>query len=379
MFPIYQARKKILNLENTQYFRPEHRKAWIELIDEIIDFALMAFIISYLFSIIEGWSLLNSIYYYFTSASTVGYGDMSPQTIAGKTLFVFGIVFYSIFKITIVAEKFIKAKSYKNQLKNLGRLFMEQKEHIVLFFNAETLSHNKYLWLNIFVKEHLKRPKFKGKNIILVNNNESYEENVILAMKKHISHKNVELINADIYEENIMEKLHIEKASQVYILSNDPKKLESDSIVYDTIQRVRGAGYQGHISCEMIDDKLRKRFEHCEQTSVIRPTRSYPEMIISTAVSPHSEFFIEEVLSHGGDTIEYFSLNNVEIEWCELVYSLSKNDIGTAISYRGTDGSFDNNPNGKEKITATGVMVLVHNMENKCYNRTQEKINSLFQ
>lgn len=378
MFPIYQARKRIIGLEKLDYFQPDHRKVWIDFIDEVLDFALMAFLISYLFTLIEGWSLFNSIYYYFTSASTVGYGDMSPQTIAGKLLFVFGIVFYSIFKITMVAEKFINAKSHKKQLQNLGRLFMDQKDHIVLFFNAENLSHNKYLWLNIFVKEHLKRPKFKGKNIILVNNNESYDEHVTTAMKKYISHKNVNLINADIYEEGIMEKLHIDKASQVYILSNDPKKMESDSVVYDTIQRVRGSGYEGHISCEMIDDNLRTRFEGCDKTSVIRPTRSYPEMIISTAVSPRSEFFIEEVLSHGGDTIEFFPLNNVKTKWCDLVYTLSKNNIGTAVSYRSDKGDFDNNPGGQEEICASGVMILVHNMEDSCYNQLQEKIDTLF-
>ena len=35
---------------------------------------------------IEGWSFFNSLYFTSITMSTIGYGDMTPHTVAGKTV-----------------------------------------------------------------------------------------------------------------------------------------------------------------------------------------------------------------------------------------------------------------------------------------------------
>lgn len=37
-----------------------------------------------LFSLVEGWSLVDSFYFSVVTLTTVGYGDFSPETTAGK-------------------------------------------------------------------------------------------------------------------------------------------------------------------------------------------------------------------------------------------------------------------------------------------------------
>jgi voltage-gated potassium channel len=38
------------------------------------------------FSLVEGWSLFNSLYFCVVSLTTVGYGDVTPESAAGKLI-----------------------------------------------------------------------------------------------------------------------------------------------------------------------------------------------------------------------------------------------------------------------------------------------------
>ncbi|MFD0858276.1 potassium channel family protein [Roseovarius aquimarinus] len=41
---------------------------------------------------VEGWSLLDAVYFSVITIATVGYGDFSPQTVAGKVFTMFYVL-----------------------------------------------------------------------------------------------------------------------------------------------------------------------------------------------------------------------------------------------------------------------------------------------
>lgn len=373
-----KIRQKFFQIEKWQYFKYDYRKAWIEFIDKVIGFIIYSIFFSITFSYIEGLKLFDSIYYFYTTASTVGYGDISPQTIIGKLMFIFGLVGYAIFKLASLGNVFLEAKALKTNLKNIGRLFMPMNDHIILFFNAADVDHNEYIWLSRFIKENLLCHKFQNKDILLVNSGKEQNEDLrIFLEKNHHFESKVSLINGNIYDENLLNQISLKSAAQIYALSANSEDYVSDSIVLDTVERLRELGYTNNIACELIDDKSRARLHSHDVSVIVRPNRSYPEMIIRCAISPGSQHMLEELLSVGGDTIEMFSFPNKKLVWADLLYQLSKNNIGTTTAYFDSNGNLDTNPNGSLEIEVSGILIMVNEIRTKTYAAVETEIQNI--
>ena len=75
---------------------------------------------TFVYHFIEGWNYLDSLYFTVITLTTVGYGDLSPQTPAGKIFTMFfiftglGIILSFIEKIANHRVEKIKTKRGKN-------------------------------------------------------------------------------------------------------------------------------------------------------------------------------------------------------------------------------------------------------------------------
>jgi voltage-gated potassium channel len=376
-------------LERFKFFKYSHRRPWLRVAEEVIQFAIFGLMFSIIFAIVEK-SMLgsesfienfgNSVYYLMTSLTTIGYGDISPQTLLGKLLFAAYICGYGVYKMVDIVGLIVEAKEFKKKLKRKGRLFMSYSNQITTFFNAKCLSANNFLFLDRFINENLKSNRFGNSKILLVNSSDEYNDKLSDFLEEnHYFNERVTLINADIYEKGIFEKLSITQSKQIYIFADQSKGMASDSRVLDSVVRIRAAGYaSNNISVEIIDDNFRPILEANNVKTIIRPTRSYPSLIVRGSIADGSERVIEELLSGRGDSFATFRIAPNDALWADVLSVLSRNDVGTPLAVIFNNGHVDPNPKGSSTLKDVAkIIIMINEFEKQDYDELNGRINKL--
>jgi voltage-gated potassium channel len=88
------------------------------------------------FTLIEGWSLLDSLYVTVITLSTVGYGDLAPKSAAGRVFTIF-LVLGGVFTLFYAAAEVIRAIVSGEVRAIFGRQRMERslaelKDHLII-------------------------------------------------------------------------------------------------------------------------------------------------------------------------------------------------------------------------------------------------------
>ena len=98
----------------------------------ILSIAIFIFVLlvgGLVYSKIENWRYLDSVYFVVLTATTVGYGDFAPKTDAGKIFTIFfsfvgiGMAFYFF----SLAGRYMLKKQLKSELKKSEKLIFAKK------------------------------------------------------------------------------------------------------------------------------------------------------------------------------------------------------------------------------------------------------------
>ncbi len=279
----------------------------------------------------ENLSLGDATWLTFTTATTVGYGDISAATTEGRIATIILLYFGGIFILAKVVGDYFDFRMEVRDKKTKGLWSWNMNNHIVIL-NTPTKSGGRYLQRLI--------QQFRS--------SEHYEDTTIYLLTRHFPNGLPEFItrleNVVHYHGNAsnpdeLAAVCVDKARDIIVLAKDEDEDSSDGRTFDILHRPKDLNVKARVLAECVEDSNRERLKGAGANIVIRPIRAYPEMIVRAFVTPGSESIIENMFNSDGDQYRRFDVAISKLCWSEVVTRLITKNVGIAVAYidRNTD------------------------------------------
>jgi len=273
----------------------------------------------------EGLSFGDSIWLTLTTATTVGYGDMSAATTEGRIATVLLIYVGGIFILARVVGDYFDYRLEVRDKKIKGQWRWDMNNHIVIL-NTPSNSGERYL------QRLIKQFRLSA----------NYEDTVIYLLTRHFPNGlpnyitelgNVVHYNGNPSSPDDLEAVCVNQASDVIVLSKDEHDDSSDGRTFDILHRLKELNVKANILAECVIDENRKRLQGAGAHIVIRPIRAYPEMTVRAFDVPGSEQIIENMFNSEDDEYRRYDVEIKGVIWCDVVTSLMSKNGGIAVAY----------------------------------------------
>ena len=315
----------------------------------------------YLFIIFTAHSLLmmtfekmsfgDALWLTLTTATTVGYGDLSASTLEGRISTIVLLYMGGIFVLANFAGEYFEYRLDRRtrMIKGLWRWSMA--EHIVII-NTPTRGGTEF-----FIRL-----------VTQLRQNEEYQDMPIQILTRQFPEglpdelRKLGVVHCHGYPDKPenLEAVNIKEASAVIILTKDEYEITSDALTFDILHRLKEFGVSNiNVIAECVDDGNRNRFTGAGASAVVRPVRAYPEILVRALVAPGSEKILENLFQHEGDHTRRYDVDVNNTLWEKVVSSLLVKGYGTAIAYVDKHNELICNPAPGKEISLSSIIILV--------------------
>lgn len=251
----------------------------------------------------EKLSLIDTLYYLTTTASTIGYGDISPKTTVGKTIYIFYVVlaiatFAAILNYISekVAKEFEKVKKGKIKMKQTVKLM------VIGFPNEDKVRE--------IVEQIRNDIRFKTGAIVVVSND--LQEKPIWFDELNV--KFVKGVTSDI---NTLLAAGILETENAIVLAQDPTSIESDEKTVSVIAVL-----------EKLNPSINTIAERVRQDSMLFSIVGCN--VISRVTNP--EVLAREVLDAGAIEFEN-AIFSAEVPGTQFNFVLKEDTVWATLAY----------------------------------------------
>ena len=260
--------------------------------------------------LVEGLSLLDTYYFLVTTATTVGYGDISPKTGLGKVFvtvyMIIGIALLGLF-LGKVTELMVEVGSKRKK----GLISMKgQVDLIIAGYPSDEKVQN-------IVIELRNDSRFKEAGIVCANNRLDEKPAWMTTL-------NVDFVKGVASDSTVLKKAGVETATTVLILANDSALVESDDLstsICAVVERMRP-------EIRAIVEKVRKDellFEIVNADTIVdvaSPSVLAQEILDQGAIELQNAIFS----THTAGTQYNLSHQGEEMSWTEVALALLHKD-----------------------------------------------------
>jgi len=298
----------------------------------------------------EGMSLIDALWLTMTSATTVGYGDLSAQTVEGRMA---TIILLYIAGIAILAQVAAMYFEYRQEVRNnilKGRWRWNMDDHIV-FLNCPDEAGQEYYYQAI---SQLRESNSELSTLPIVIVSDNLKDGIDDKIRK----LNVVHVSQSPTEDDALEAANAMEARAIIILCKKHLDASSDSINFEVIDRLREKGFKRRIISEAVRDENRRRLIKAGANNVLRPIRTYPELLIRSLLAPGAEQIIENIFDSYGEECVRFDVE-VSSNWSDIVNAMVCEEIGTPLAYEDTEGKIVTNEKPNKKVSTKAIFAVV--------------------
>lgn len=313
----------------------------------------------------EDLTLFESFWMTMTTLVTVGYGDYAPATTIGRISTIAVMFVAAITLMTLIVSDFIEYRFYRRERIVTGRWVYKMKDHIVII-NTPRNGGEQYFMR--FASQVRAVPGYETVPIMLLT------RQFPMGLPPELS--DVGLVHFHGYGSDpaSLKAVHAGSARHIIILAADESDPSSDSLTFDIAHRLSESNLAHRATVECVSDANRERFKSVGVRTVIRPVRTYPEIMVRAVVAPGSERVLEDMFNYQNDHPHRYDLTLDDLNWADIVSALIRHGIGTALAYIDNDNEVVCHPDTHREIEGKGLIVLVKSGETPSVGVVEEAL-----
>ncbi len=248
------------------------------------------------------WKFFNSIWYTVVTYSTVGYGDLSPQSFSGKVVGLVMIIL-GVSVTGIITGKIASVLVEQQIREGKGLIDLHKKEdHFIICGWKREIS-------NILADMLRINPDLNVRDIVIVNTN---PPEYIDDLRTDSRFAKINFLYGDFSDENVLMRANIKTAKKIFILADNMSNAtaqEIDSKTVMTVMMIAKLNKDIYTCAELLDKKFEKylKMSHCDEIILVR---DYIRILLANASSASG---VSHVITHLIDVETENPLQTVEI------------------------------------------------------------------
>lgn len=294
----------------------------------------------------------DAIWLTVTTLTTVGYGDFSASTAAGRLATTLLLYAVGITVLAQLASDYIDYRLQRRQRMLEGKWDWDMEDHLLVI---NTPRYNATRYCELLVRQIRDTPAFSDLPVQFLTT--GFPEGLPEMLRERGAlHRHGEAFDTD-----DLARVEPEQARYIAVLAHDHYDPHADSLTFDITHRLMQVidPARTHLVVECVNDANRLRLRALGAHSVIRPIRAYPELIVRAIVAPGVETMMENLFTHHGDHSQRYDLELEDVRWADLVAAVVQQDLGTAMAYIDAQGEVICNPGADTCVRGHGLIVMV--------------------